>query len=71
MSLNVNHKWMIKFDEELKQYIYYRVITKAELEAHLANAQQQELAIQTAITTFQSYIDDPRVPPAEDEEAKA
>ena len=58
----------IKFDEELKQYIWWRVITKSELEAHLAEAHKQEASIQNAITQFQTYIDDERVVEQEPEE---
>ena len=61
MVLQTDNKNFIKFDTELKQYIYYRILTKAELHAHLAEALKRKTSIDTAISEFQAYIDDPRV----------
>ena len=61
MVIQTNEKWHIKFDAEIKQYIYYRIMTKSELEAHLAEAKTREADVQNAITQFQSYIEDERV----------
>ena len=65
MVLQVNEKWKIKFDDIEKQYIFYRIMEKSELVAHLAEAEKQLHSIETTINTFQSYIDDPRVPKEE------
>ena len=61
MVLQVNDKWKIKFDSEEKSYIYYRRIEKSEMAAHLQEANKQLTNCQTAVNTFQSYIDDERV----------
>ncbi len=61
MVLQTNDKYKIKYDSEEKQYIFYRVIGKSELAAHLAEANKQLAGVQTAISTFQTYIDDERV----------
>ena len=61
MVIQVNDKWKIKFDEQEKQYIFYRIMDKGEMAAHLAEANKQQTSIQTTIATFQSYIDDERV----------
>ena len=61
MVIQTGEKWHIKFDEQEKQYIYYRIMTKSEMEAHLAAAHIQENSVQNAIAQFQTYIDDPRV----------
>ena len=61
MVIQTNEKWKIKFDEQEKQYIYYRVMTKAELSAHKAEAQKQLANVTNAIEQFDSYITDERV----------
>ena len=59
--IQVNDKWKIKYDSEEKQYIFYRIMDKSEMAAHLAEANKQLTSINTTIATFQSYIDDPKV----------
>ena len=59
--LQVDEKNKIKFDKEEQQYIYYRVIDKSEMAAHLASANNKVVEAQTILNTFQSYIDDERV----------
>ena len=61
MVIQTNDKWKIRYDEQEKQYIYYRIITKSELVAHRAEAEKQVNNVQNAITLFQTYIDDERV----------
>ena len=61
MVIQVNEKWMIKFDPELKQYIYFRVMVKSEIQAHLAEAEKQLSSVETAINTFSNYLNDERV----------
>ena len=61
MVIQVNEKWMIKFDPELEQYIYFRIMNKSEIQAHLDEAQKQLNSIETAINTFSEYLNDPRV----------
>ena len=61
MVIQVNEKWKIKYDTDEKQYIFYRIMNKSEMVAHLAEANKQQVSIQTTINTFQSYIDDERV----------
>ena len=61
MVLQVIDKFKIKFDVDEKQYIYYRILTKSELAAHINEANNQLTSIQTAIDLFQGYIDDERV----------
>jgi hypothetical protein len=61
MVIQTNEKWSIKFDEEEKQYIYYRIMTKAELTAHKNEAEKQLANVTNAINQFQAYIDDERV----------
>lgn len=69
MVLKTDMKWSIKFDLDELQYIYYRILTKAELAAHIAEAEKNLANVQNAITQFQTYIDDERVvEPKEDEE---
>ena len=61
MVIQVNDKWKIKYDEQEKQYIYYRILDKSELSAHL-NEADANLAVAEAIrATFQAYIDDERI----------
>ena len=68
MVLQTNEKNKIKFDIDEKQYIYYRILTKSELKAHLAEANKQMASLQNTVTQFQIYIDDERViEPKEDE----
>ena len=61
MVIQTSEKWKIRYDEEEKQYIYYRIMDKSELAAHKAEAEKQVTNVQNAVTTFQSYIDDERV----------
>lgn len=61
MVLQVNDKWKIKFDADEKQYIYYRIIEKSEMAAHLEEANSKVITDQVVLNTFQSYIDDERV----------
>ena len=61
MVIQVNEKWMIKFDAEIKQYIYFRVMNKSEIAAHLQEAQKQLSSVETAINTFSTYLNDERV----------
>ena len=61
MVIQVNEKWKIKFDVDEKAYIFYRIMDKSEMAAHLVEANKQQTSIQTTIDTFQSYIDDDRV----------
>ena len=69
MVIQVNEKWMIKFDAEIKQYIYFRVMNKSEIAAHLQEAQKQLSSVETAINTFSTYLNDERViNPIEEEE---
>lgn len=68
MVLQTNDKYKIKYDTDEKQYIFYRVISKSELTAHLAEANKQLTSVQTAISTFQTYIDDERVVEPKEEE---
>lgn len=67
MTLKTGVKYFIRFDEELKQYIYYRILTKNELRDHLAEANKRLSNEQNAIDQFQEYIDDERVVEPEDE----
>jgi hypothetical protein len=59
--IQTNDKWKIKFDVDEKQYIFYRIMNKSEMAAHLVEAHKQEQSIQLTINTFQSYINDERV----------
>lgn len=68
MVLQTNQKWSIKFDVDELQYIYYRILTKAELAAHKAEAEKNLANVQNAINQFQTYIDDERVVEPEKEE---
>ena len=61
MVIQVNDKNKIKFDVDEKQYIFYRIMNKSEMAAHLAEANKQLASMQTTVSTFQSYIDDERV----------
>ena len=61
MVLKVDEKNKIKYDEEEKQYIYYRIIEKSEMAAHLEEANSKVIADQVVLNTFQAYIDDERV----------
>ena len=61
MVIQTNDKYKIKYDADEKQYIFFRVIDKSELAAHLAEANKQLASIHTAINLFQGYIDDERV----------
>ena len=61
MVIQVNDKWKIKFDETEKAYIFYRIMDKSEMAAHLAEANKQLASIQTTIATFDNYISDARV----------
>lgn len=54
-------KHKIKFDEENKAYILYRLLEKSEIQAHLNNAQQQIDNLTLVKENFQSYLDDSRV----------
>lgn len=68
MVLQTDVKWSIKFDVDELQYIYYRILTKAELEAHKAEAVKNLANVQNAITQFQTYIDDDRLVEFKEEE---
>ncbi len=61
MVLQVNEKDKIKYDDDEKQYIHYRIISKSELEAHLAEAKKQQTSNQSVVNTFQAYVDDERI----------
>ena len=61
MVIQVNDKWKIKYDEQEKQYIYYRILTKSELVAHLQSAKDKATSDQAIVDTFQAYIDDERI----------
>ena len=61
MVIQVNDKWKIKYDDEEKNYIFYRIMNKSEMAAHLQEANKQQASIVTTINTFQTYIDDERV----------
>ena len=61
MVLQVNDKHKIKYDADEKQYIYYRIIDKSELAAHLQTAKDIATSDQTVVDTFQAYVDDVRV----------
>jgi hypothetical protein len=62
-------KQKIVYYEPEKQYIVYRILTKSEMRAHLANAQARLANEQNAIDNFQAYIDDERVEDEKPEEA--
>ena len=61
MVLDTTGKYTIVFYEPEKQYIVYRILTKSEIAAHLAQATKNLANEQNAIDQFQEYIDDPRV----------
>ena len=61
MVLTVDKKHKIKFDEDEKQYIYYRIIDKSEMNAHLQEAYNKVDSNQEIVNTFQSYVDDERI----------
>lgn len=61
MVLRVDDKYKIKFDTDEKQYIYYRIIDKSEMQDHLNEANSKVTEDQAVLNTFQSYIDDERV----------
>ena len=61
MVLDSTGKYKIVFYEPEKQYILYRILTKSEMAAYLAQAEKNLANEQNAIDQFQSYIDDERV----------
>lgn len=61
MVLQIDEKKKVKFDVDEKQYIYYRILSKSEMEAHLASANKELDSITIKRDTFQAYIDDERV----------
>lgn len=54
-------KWKIRYDETEKNYIVYRIMNKAEMQNHLANADKQLVNLQLVKDNWQTYIDDERI----------
>lgn len=50
-------KWRFKFDKDEKSFIHYRLVSKAEAMAHLANYVDQKNILDSNISHWTAVVD--------------